>query len=305
MKEVFAENLRRLRTAKAMTQEQAAEQLGVSAQSISRWECGTTYPDVLLLPEIARLYSVTVDDLYRKQSVVYDNYAQKLASVYEATKEPADFLRADEEFRKLMAGECCTAEDVRTYGCMHHMMAKYCIGKTETLLNDVIAGVYPGAQETVWRAKHQKIGFLRMIGREKEALDAQRKNVEAGSREARDWVLLMEACRGVGNLEEACVWFRKASALFPNDALVWSTGGDIHYTLKQYEEAMRCWDCALERDSNLYDAKYAKGFCYEELGEYRKAYAMWCEIADSLKRDGYEAEVEFPQELARKCKDKM
>jgi len=305
MKDVFAENLRRLRAAKAMTQEQAAQQLGVSAQSVSRWECGTTYPDVLLLPEIARLYGVTVDDLYREKSVAYDNYAQRLASVYEATREPVDFLRADEEFRKLMAGGCCTAEDMRTYGCIHHWMAKYCIGKAEKALEDVIAGGYPGNQETIWRAKHQKIGFLRMIGREKEAVDAQRKIVEAGSREARDWVLLMEACRGMGNLEEASALFRKASEMFPNDALVWSTGGDIYHTLKEYAEALRCWECALELDSNLYDAKYAKGFCYEELGDYRKAYAIWCEIADSLKREGYEAEVEFPQELARKCKEKM
>ncbi len=38
----FIENLRRLRTEKGYTQEQLAVQLGVSAQSVSRWECGVS-----------------------------------------------------------------------------------------------------------------------------------------------------------------------------------------------------------------------------------------------------------------------
>ncbi|MBO4932233.1 MAG: helix-turn-helix transcriptional regulator, partial [Clostridia bacterium] len=59
---VFSENLKKFRTAKNLTQEQAAEALHVNAQTVSRWECGTILPDVMLLPEIARLYEVTVDD---------------------------------------------------------------------------------------------------------------------------------------------------------------------------------------------------------------------------------------------------
>ena len=65
MSQSFSQNLKRLRTEKNYTQEEAAQFLGVTSQTISRWECGTTLPDVMLLPEIARLYCVTVDDLYR------------------------------------------------------------------------------------------------------------------------------------------------------------------------------------------------------------------------------------------------
>ena len=59
----FAENLKRLRKEKSVTQEQIADVLGVSSQSISRWELSICYPDIELLPSIANYFGVTVDSL--------------------------------------------------------------------------------------------------------------------------------------------------------------------------------------------------------------------------------------------------
>ena len=93
--DTFSKNLKRLRTARALTQEQAALALGVSPQTVSRWECASTQPDITMLPAIARLYGVTIDDLYREQSLAYENYAQRLASIFESTLQPEDFITAD------------------------------------------------------------------------------------------------------------------------------------------------------------------------------------------------------------------
>jgi len=59
----IAENIKSLRKQKDMTQEDVAEILGVSAQSVSKWERGDTYPDITLLPSIANLYETSVDTL--------------------------------------------------------------------------------------------------------------------------------------------------------------------------------------------------------------------------------------------------
>ena len=59
----IAENLKSLRKGKDLTQEDAADMLGVSPQSVSKWERGETLPDITLLPALANLYKVSVDTL--------------------------------------------------------------------------------------------------------------------------------------------------------------------------------------------------------------------------------------------------
>ena len=56
-------NIREFRLKKGYTQEQLAYELGVSSQTISRWENGTTYPDIVMLPMIAELFDTSIDNL--------------------------------------------------------------------------------------------------------------------------------------------------------------------------------------------------------------------------------------------------
>jgi len=52
-----------LRKSKGIGQWDLAEALGVSVQSVSKWETGATMPDIALLPEIAEYFNVSVDEL--------------------------------------------------------------------------------------------------------------------------------------------------------------------------------------------------------------------------------------------------
>lgn len=63
MKLSIGENIRKYRKQADLTQEELADKLGVSYQSVSRWENGSTYPDIELLPAIAELLSGSVDEL--------------------------------------------------------------------------------------------------------------------------------------------------------------------------------------------------------------------------------------------------
>ena len=63
MKLTIGENIRNYRKKNDLTQEALADRLGVTYQSISRWENGATYPDLELIPVIAETLKVTVDEL--------------------------------------------------------------------------------------------------------------------------------------------------------------------------------------------------------------------------------------------------
>ena len=64
----IGENIRALRLQKGLTQEQVAQQLGVTYQAVSKWENGTNTPDIALLPEIAALFGVTIDALFTQDA---------------------------------------------------------------------------------------------------------------------------------------------------------------------------------------------------------------------------------------------
>ncbi|MBR6727729.1 MAG: helix-turn-helix domain-containing protein [Clostridia bacterium] len=56
--------IKQLRQKLGATQEQLGEKLGVSAQSISKWETGVTMPDITLLPLLSSELGVSIDELF-------------------------------------------------------------------------------------------------------------------------------------------------------------------------------------------------------------------------------------------------
>ena len=59
---VISENIKKLRKAKGMTQEELAEKTNVSYQAVSKWENGGS-PDIEMLPILANTFGVTIDEL--------------------------------------------------------------------------------------------------------------------------------------------------------------------------------------------------------------------------------------------------
>ncbi len=74
---MLKEKLKELRISDNMTQEQVAEQLGVSAQTVSKWERGLLSPDISLLPKIAELYDCTIDSLFGMKSILTQKHMRE------------------------------------------------------------------------------------------------------------------------------------------------------------------------------------------------------------------------------------
>ena len=80
----FNEKLQELRKSKGLTQEELAESLFVSRTAISKWESGRGYPSIDSLKEIARFFSVTIDDLICSDEMisVAENEKKEFADKY-------------------------------------------------------------------------------------------------------------------------------------------------------------------------------------------------------------------------------
>lgn len=63
----IGENIAMFRKQKGLTQEALASAIGVSAQSISKWENNTNMPDIMLLPIIADVFGIRIDVLFGRQ----------------------------------------------------------------------------------------------------------------------------------------------------------------------------------------------------------------------------------------------
>jgi len=63
MTETIGKRISNLRKEKGITQEDLAERLGVTPQAVSKWENDISYPDITLLPRLAEILVVTVDEL--------------------------------------------------------------------------------------------------------------------------------------------------------------------------------------------------------------------------------------------------
>ena len=303
MKLHLGKNIRENRRRMGLTQEQLADRLGVAFQSVSRWENGTTYPDMEKLPEIARLYGVTVDDLYREEIRAYANYAQRLVSVYEASDRTEDFLAAEQEFLR-MPFDTFTADDLRSWGVLYHYMVQYCISNAQRRLEQAMA--HPNASEDVYcSAAQQKIALMCDIGKGKEAAEQYSRQLADNPTDPRLWLLCTAAHHMIGENDTALKTALSGIERFPESDLLHYYAGEIAREQKRFDDAFSYWRKALELDSGLMAATYSMGFCYEELEQFDKAYQVWTSLTEELDRKGFVIERKYPAELAEKCLKKM
>lgn len=62
---IFAEKLKNERQKKGWSQEELAEKLFVSRQSVSKWENGQNYPSIEIIIKVSDLFGITIDELLR------------------------------------------------------------------------------------------------------------------------------------------------------------------------------------------------------------------------------------------------
>lgn len=92
------------RKEKGITQEDLASYMGISKASVSKWETGQSYPDIMLLPQLAAYFNITLDELmdYKPQMIKEDikKLYHRLAKEFTEKTFDEVFIELDEIIKK-------------------------------------------------------------------------------------------------------------------------------------------------------------------------------------------------------------
>jgi len=307
MSNVFSENLRKFRLQKKLTQEQVAEHLGVTVQTVSRWECGNALPDVLRLPEIAKLYCVTVDDFYKSNSIAYRNYAERLVAVYEKTDLAEDFLAAEFEFRKMINSDEMTMRDMYNYALLNDVMYTNSRKKAREWYDKVLSRDHTEDP----RSYYDALIFKNRIEREAgdsydELIPYLKERVKSDINNPYEWSSLCEVLSYCDSYDEMGATAKEAIKLFPENGLIYIYLGAAYEHSNRYNEAIECYETAERLGAPEHCGLANKATCYDiYMGEYEKSYNTWLELAKLYKNEGLENEAEMTMREAETVKAKI
>ena len=95
-------NLKKYRIMKELTQEDVAESLGITPQSVSKWERGESYPDITLLPALANIFETSVDLLLGMDTIRADETRRNIHKTAVEYQQSGDYAMAEKTYREAL-----------------------------------------------------------------------------------------------------------------------------------------------------------------------------------------------------------
>ncbi|QUC66930.1 helix-turn-helix domain-containing protein [Aristaeella hokkaidonensis] len=95
-------NLKKYRIMKELTQEDVAEYLGITAQSVSKWERGESYPDITFLPALANIFETSVDLLLGMDTIRAEETRRGIHAKAVAYQQEEDYEAAAKTYREAL-----------------------------------------------------------------------------------------------------------------------------------------------------------------------------------------------------------
>ena len=309
--------IKRLRTEHSVTQEELAAYLGISFQAVSKWETGSTMPDITLLPKLAAFFGVRIDELFsinhedeleridnmlKREAMTDQNYAyakrvldrmlqenpkdtcamKRYAKVYLA-KTNADLLAAGRILETAMKE---TPTDIEVYYLYREVRGgneyhRHSYNDWFIRVCEPYARKYPQHPHLYFMLIEAMIS-KKYFDRAEELLTMAR--FEGEDRYMKE-VLLGDIALARGDEQRAReIW----NSIPKDDYLGQQEAGERFNRINEYEKAIECFYNAYNAQSSAprkMDMVYSLAFLYKKLGRLAEAKKAWELIADTLIRD--------------------
>lgn len=330
--------IKKLRVDRKITQEEIAEYLGISFQAVSKWETGTTLPDITLLPEIATFFGVRIDDLF---SVDHEDELKRIDHIlaYEELSEQS-YLYAQRILEASLQDDPENVNALKLYARLHlkktnndllaagRMLER---AMKHSPLDEEIFGLYRavrggGAYRThsdddwfirVCEPYAEKFpqnsrliamlieAMIRMRYFERAEGYINRMQLEHGKEYLRQ-VYLGDLELARGNLDKAkIIW----NAVSEKDSIGQYEVGERFNRINEYERAITCFKNAFDATTSprYLDAVFSLAFLYTKLGKKAEAIESWQLIINTLASDYHDCDsdtVKWARNEIRKLQEK-
>ena len=228
-----------------------------------------------------------------------------MASVYEKSRDPEDFMRCRIEYEKLIKKGEMSTEDKWLYGWIHMYMMNYCRDIAVEWYDKAVSDDPNDDPENYQLACMQRIWMFFLLKKEDEIISELREKVKLNPDNPRETDNLLIALIWAEKFDDAYNLFRDAIKKFPDDWRMYIHGGDIAKELKKYDEALEYYNKAGEIGTYFCDEMDCKVGLYEEMGEYEKAYNECIKMADIYRSRGYDVEADIAEKRAEEIKNKI
>ncbi len=305
--------IKRLRAEHSIKQEELAEYLGISFQAVSKWETGTTLPDITLLPKLAAFFGVRIDELFsvnhedeleridimlQRETMTDQNYSYAKRVLDGILRENADDVETVKRYAKVYLSK--TNTDLLAAGRMLEKAMELSPLDEEvySLYRAVRGGSdYKYHSDNDWfirvcepyaKKYPQNCGLYRMLieamiskkyfERAEELLaTAQFEGENKSMRE----VFLGDIALAKGEEQVAKdIW----NTIPRENWLGQYEAGERFNRLNEYEKAIECFNNAYEAQTapHKMDMMYSLAFLYKKLGRFAEAKKEWELIIEGL-----------------------
>ena len=272
--------IKELRLEKKVKQEELAEYLGISAQAVSKWETGASTPDIMLLPNIAMYFGVSIDELFAmseeaKYERIENMFSYEKCIHHETFAQTVQFLNAQiaEDINNVRAYENLAYLYNHRAASDHEKASDYAKKVLELSPNNkggwvAFLEANNGVCGDEWYDNH-----FTVIQYFKEFLEKNPKNY-------RGLYAIIENLLKDGRYDEAVPYINEIGEVRQNNqALMYL--GDVAFGKGNIEEAKELWNRAVETHPGEWQAYCSRadrlkklGYLEEAIADYEKCVEM-------------------------------
>ena len=308
----IGKKIKAFRLVKGITQETLAQEMGVTAQAVSRWETGAAMPDITFLPALSVYFGVRIDDFFELSDEAQQERICNMTETEEFIPR-ADFDHAERYLKDRLALDPRDADSLTTLAALYNHRAEGYHRRAESLCkraleaaptekagHSLLSYAANGACFDWCSRNHRELidyyygfveknpdyrpGYMWLLDnlladlRLEEALEV----IRTIDRIRHDYysVLMEGYVRSLlGEQEAAEALISEAMADESDNLYAWSLLGDIRVKQRRYEEAVACYEKSAELEPN-------PGFTdnYLSIAYIREMQGKWNEAAEAHEK---------------------